>query len=168
MTTFNLPIINTSPWALQRGSAGAVGYDLRANISEAVTLKPQAPAALIPTGIKIDMTALPGLAAFVYPRSGLGHKQGLVLGNGTGVIDTDYHGEIFVSAWNRNPPAQSHPLWPNDVVLNKFADITISPGDRIAQLVFVQTFSHLVKPYMVGTFDRETERGAGGFGSTGV
>lgn len=163
----NLPIINTSPWALERGSAGAVGFDLRANIRDPLTLEPGDPAALIPTGIRLDMADIPGLAAFVYPRSGFGHKRGLVLGNGTGIIDTDYQGEIFISAWNRNPSAVQHPRW-GDLVAAKGQAITIKPGDRIAQLVFVQTHSHLVRPYMPGAFDGATERGDRGFGSTGI
>lgn len=103
-------------------------------------------AELIPTGISI---AIPnGFGGFIFPRSGLGHKQGLTLGNGTGIVDSDYRGEIFVSLYNRSP---QHP-------------VKIHQGDRIAQLI--------IMPYQRVEFEEveeldETERGAGGFGSSG-
>ena len=99
-------------------TAGAAGLDLRACIDQPIELKPGA-TELIPSGIAIHLTE-PGLAAMVLPRSGLGHKHGIVLGNLVGLIDSDYQGQIFVSVWNRG---QAH--------------FTIQPGDRIAQMVFV-------------------------------
>lgn len=91
-------------------------------------------------------------AALVYPRSGLGHKRGLVLGNTVGVIDADYQGQLFISAWNRNSPGS--------------ADIVIEPGERIAQLVFTR----VIRPQfrLVEEFDAASQRGAGGYGSTGT
>jgi dUTP pyrophosphatase len=103
----------------------------------------------IPAGFAVHM-AEPNLAALVLPRSGLGHK-GLVLGNLVGLIDPDYTGPILVSAWNRNP-AGSEP-------------ITIAPGDRFAQLLFVPIVRPVLR--MVEAFSASSERGAGGFGSTG-
>lgn len=126
----------------------AAGIDLYACLNEDMVLWPQAPAEMIPTGIAVYM-ADPRLCAMIYPRSGLGHKKGLVLGNGTGVIDADFQAELMISAWNRDPQGC----------------IEIAPGDRIAQLVFTP----IVRPSLreVGRFDRATARGLGGFGSTG-
>jgi dUTP pyrophosphatase len=124
---------------------GSAGMDLRACIDAAITLAPGA-AELIPTGISIYI-AYPDLAAVLLPRSGLGHKNGIVLGNLVGLIDSDYQGPLMVSVWNRGTAA-----------------FTISPGDRIAQMVFV--------PVVQVAFDvvedfSATARGAGGFGSSG-
>ena len=105
---------------------------------------------LIPTGLSIFLND-PNAVAMIYPRSGLGHKRGLVLGNGTGVIDADYQNQLFVSAWNRNPDG---------------APITIEPGDRIAQLVLMPVVR--ARFVEVEAFEAETARGLGGFGSTGV
>lgn len=129
----------------------SAGMDLHACIPEPVTLMPQAPPILIPSGIAIFMNS-PDMVAFLLARSGLGHKKGLVLGQAVGTIDADYADQIFISAWLRNPPG-SEP-------------IVISPGDRIAQLVFLP----LVRPdfSIVGQFSASSERGLGGFGSTGV
>ena len=126
-------------------TAGSAGLDLRACVTEAVTLQP-GDSHLVPSGIAIHLDD-PGLAAIVLPRSGLGHKHGIVLGNLVGLIDSDYQGQIFVSAWNRGKAA-----------------FTIEPMERIAQLVVV--------PVVQVAFDvveefRESSRGAGGFGSTG-
>jgi dUTP pyrophosphatase len=134
------------------GSALAAGLDLHACIDAPLRLEPQAPAALIPAGIAFRIGD-PEWCALVLPRSGLGHRQGLVLGNGIGLIDADYEGPLLISAWNRNP-AQSG------------AAIHISAGDRIAQLVFVRT----ARPdfAVVCAFSETGERQAGGFGSTGV
>ncbi|MCC7271231.1 MAG: dUTP diphosphatase [Alphaproteobacteria bacterium] len=130
----------------------AAGIDLVACLDRPVELFPQAPAQLIPTGIAIHI-ADPGAAAMIYPRSGLAHKRGLVLGNGVAVIDADYQGEVMVSAWNRTPPWEAEP-------------VTIHPGDRIAQMVFVP----ILRPTfaVVAEFTAASARGAGGFGSTGV
>lgn len=139
-------------WGLPRyQTAMAAGIDLHACIDAAITLEPQAPAVLIPSGIALLMND-PHLVAFLLARSGLGHKKGLVLGQAVGTIDADYSAQIFISAWLRTPPG-SDPF-------------TISPGDRIAQLVFLP----IVRPEfaIVDDFSAQTDRGLGGFGSTGV
>jgi dUTP pyrophosphatase len=129
----------------QYASAGAAGLDLRACIDQPMELKPGA-TELIPSGIAIHL-ADPGLAAMVLPRSGLGHKHGIVLGNLVGLIDSDYQGQIFVSLWNRGGSA-----------------FTLTPMERIAQLVVVPVLQVKLNP--VHDF-AASERGAGGFGSTG-
>ena len=129
----------------QYATAGAAGLDLRACIDRPIELKPGA-TELIPSGIAIHLTD-PGLAAMVLPRSGLGHKHGIVLGNLVGLIDSDYQGQIFVSLWNRGGSA-----------------FTLNPMERIAQLVVVPVLQ--VKLNVVEDFSA-SERGAGGFGSTG-
>jgi dUTP pyrophosphatase len=125
---------------------GSAGLDLRACLNEAVTLQPNA-WQLIPTGIAIHL-ADPGYAALILPRSGLGHKHGIVLGNLVGLIDSDYQGQLMVSAWNRSPTA-----------------FTIEPMERIAQLVVVPVVQAQFN--VVSDFPAATERGAGGYGSTG-
>lgn len=125
---------------------GSAGLDLRACLAEAVTLQPNA-WQLLPTGIAIHL-ADPGYAALILPRSGLGHKHGIVLGNLVGLIDSDYQGQLMVSAWNRSPTA-----------------FTIEPMERIAQLVVVPVVQ--AKFNVVDDFAAATERGAGGYGSTG-
>jgi dUTP pyrophosphatase len=129
----------------QYATAGAAGLDLRACIGRALVLEPGA-AELIPSGIAIHLTD-PGLAAIVLPRSGLGHKHGIVLGNLVGLIDSDYQGQVMVSVWNRGKAA-----------------FTIQPMERIAQLVVVPVVQ--VKLNVVEEFGA-SERGSGGFGSTG-
>ena len=129
----------------QYSTAGAAGLDLRACIDRPLKLAPGA-AELVPSGIAIHL-ADPGLAAVVLPRSGLGHKHGIVLGNLVGLIDSDYQGQVMVSVWNRSKEA-----------------FTINPLDRIAQLVVVPVVQ--VKLNVVDEFSA-SERGAGGFGSTG-
>jgi dUTP pyrophosphatase len=124
---------------------GSAGMDLRACIDAAIVLPPGA-AELIPTGISIFI-ADPDLAAVLLPRSGLGHKNGIVLGNLVGLIDSDYQGPLMVSVWNRGA-----------------ASFTINPGDRIAQMVFVPVVQ--VGFDVVEDFSATT-RGAGGFGSSG-
>ncbi|TSA10861.1 MAG: dUTP diphosphatase [Betaproteobacteria bacterium] len=126
-------------------TAGAAGLDLRACIDAPIELKPGA-TELIPSGIAIHLTD-PGLAAMVLPRSGLGHKHGIVLGNLVGLIDSDYQGQIFVSLWNRGGNA-----------------FMLNPLERIAQLVVVPVLQ--VQLNLVDEFDL-SERGVGGFGSTG-
>jgi len=126
-------------------TAGAAGLDLRACIDAPIELKPGA-TELVPSGIAIHLTD-PGLAAMVLPRSGLGHKHGIVLGNLVGLIDSDYQGQIFVSLWNRGGNA-----------------FTLNPLERIAQLVVVPVLQ--VQLNVVDDF-AVSERGAGGFGSTG-
>jgi len=129
----------------QYATAGAAGLDLRACIDAPLTLAPGA-SELVPSGIAIHL-ADPGLAAIVLPRSGLGHKHGIVLGNLVGLIDSDYQGQVMVSVWNRSGQA-----------------FTIQPMDRIAQLAVVPVVQ--VKLNVVADF-AASERGAGGFGSTG-
>jgi len=129
----------------QYATAGAAGLDLRACIDAPLVLNP-GDSALVPSGLAIHL-ADRGLAALVLPRSGLGHKHGIVLGNLVGLIDSDYQGQIMVSTWNR-----SRELY------------TLQPLERIAQLVIVPVLQ--VALNIVDAFD-ESERGAGGFGSTG-
>jgi dUTP pyrophosphatase len=124
---------------------GSAGLDLRACISAPLALAP-GQTELIPSGIAIHL-ADPGLAAVILPRSGLGHKHGIVLGNLVGLIDSDYQGQIFVSTWNRGG-----------------APFTINPMERLAQLVVVPVVQ--VGFNVVEDFD-SSRRGAGGFGSTG-
>ncbi len=124
---------------------GSAGLDLRACIGEPLTLLP-GDTTLIPTGIALHL-ADPGLAAMILPRSGLGHKHGIVLGNLVGLIDSDYQGEIMVSTWNRGTES-----------------FTLNPLDRLAQLVIVPVLQ--VAFDIVDTFDAST-RGEQGFGSTG-
>jgi dUTP pyrophosphatase len=126
-------------------TAGSAGLDLRACLEKPLELEPGR-AELIPTGLAIYLED-PGLAAVVLPRSGLGHRHGIVLGNLVGLIDSDYQGELMVSCWNRG----SEPF-------------TLKPGERIAQLVVVPVVQ--VKLEIVANFDA-TARGAGGFGHSG-
>ena len=124
---------------------GAAGLDLRACLDGALVLNP-GQTELIPTGIAIHL-ADSGYAAMILPRSGLGHKHGIVLGNLVGLIDSDYQGQLFVSCWNRGQAA-----------------FTINPMERIAQLVVVPVVQ--AEFNIVDEFS-DSERGAGGFGSTG-
>lgn len=124
---------------------GAAGLDLRACVEEACTLRP-GETLLVPTGIAIHL-ADPGLAAVVLPRSGLGHRNGIVLGNLVGLIDSDYQGQVFVSLWNRGADP-----------------FELKPLERIAQLVVVPVVQ--VGFNVVDAFE-QSDRGAGGFGSTG-
>lgn len=140
-------------WGLPRYQTALAGaIDLMACIDEPITLRPQEPAVLIPSGIALHMNTS-DLCAVILPRSGLGHKKGLVLGNSAGLIDADYTAQCFVSAWNRNP-------------VESGLDITINPGDRIAQMLFLP----VIRPafVVVDEFTEQSERGDGGFGSTGV
>ena len=127
------------------GTDGSAGLDLRACIDEALELK-AGDTQLIPSGIAIHI-ADQQLAAILLPRSGMGHKHGIVLGNLVGLIDSDYQGQVFVSCWNRSQ-----------------SSFTIEPGDRIAQMVFVPVVQAQFN--VVDSFD-DSARGAGGFGHTG-
>jgi dUTP pyrophosphatase len=127
-------------------TAGAAGLDLRACIDAPITLSP-GQTELIPTGVAIHIDD-PGFAALILPRSGLGHKHGIVLGNLIGLIDSDYQGPLMVSCWNRGAVAY-----------------TLSPMERLAQLVVVPIAQ--VTFDVVQEFD-ESERAGGGFGSTGA
>lgn len=126
-------------------TTGSAGLDLRACIAEPVTIEPGS-THLIPTGLAIHL-ADPRYAAMILPRSGLGHKHGIVLGNLVGLIDSDYQGELMVSTWNRGSTA-----------------FVLNPMERLAQLVIVPVMQ--VGFNIVESFD-SSERGAGGFGSTG-
>ncbi len=128
-------------------TSGSAGLDLGACVDEPVVLA-AGEVALIPTGIAVHV-ADPGFAAIILPRSGKGHKAGLVLGNGTGLIDSDYQGPLFISACNRNHQKP----------------VTIDPGERIAQLVIIPVVQAVFK--VVPAFT-PTERGDGGFGHTGT
>jgi dUTP pyrophosphatase len=125
---------------------GSAGLDLRACLDEPLTLAPNA-WQLVPTGMAIHLQD-PAYAALILPRSGLGHKHGIVLGNLVGLIDSDYQGQLMVSAWNRSSTA-----------------FTIEPMERIAQLVIVPVVQ--ARFNVVSDFAAESERGAGGYGSTG-
>lgn len=127
-------------------TALSAGMDLRAMVDQAIELAP-GEAQLVPTGLAIHIGD-PGLCAVILPRSGLGHKQGLVMGNLVGLIDADYQGPLMISLWNRG----------------RFP-ITITPGDRVAQLVFLPVARAVFR--QVDQFER-SERGEGGFGHTGV
>lgn len=125
---------------------GSAGLDLRACLDEPVLLAPNA-WQLVPTGLAIHLKD-PGYAALILPRSGLGHKHGIVLGNLVGLIDSDYQGQLMVSAWNRSDVAY-----------------TLQPMERLAQLVIVPVVQAQFR--VVDDFDHATERGVGGYGSTG-
>jgi len=124
---------------------GSAGLDMRACIDDPLTVAP-GETSLIPTGLAIHIGD-PTLAAVLLPRSGLGHKHGLVLGNLTGLIDSDYQGQVFISCWNRGSSSYE-----------------IQPGDRIAQMVFIPVAQ--VEFAVVDEFD-DSARGAGGFGHSG-
>ena len=147
MRTIDIKILDArlSEFPPAYATAGAAGLDLRACIERPIEIRP-GQSELIASGIAIHL-ADPGLAAMVLPRSGLGHKHGIVLGNLVGLIDSDYQGQIFVSVWNRGSAA-----------------FNLKPMEHIAQLVVV--------PVLQVRFNRvqefaQSERGAGGFGSTG-
>jgi len=129
----------------QYATPGSAGLDLRACVTAPLTLNPRQ-TELIPTGIAIHIQD-PGYAAMILPRSGLGHKHGIVLGNLVGLIDSDYQGQLFVSTWNRGNAA-----------------FVINPMERLAQLVVIPILQ--VEFNVVDEFSA-SERGAGGFGSTG-
>ena len=126
-------------------TAGSAGLDLRACIDQEITLAP-GQTELIPTGLAIHIDN-PVYAAMILPRSGLGHKHGIVLGNLVGLIDSDYQGELMISTWNRGSE-----------------EFVLKPMERLAQLVVVPV--HQVQFRLVDDFD-QSDRGAGGFGSTG-
>jgi len=139
------PRIGTEYPLPEYATRGSAGVDLRACIDEPLTLDP-GQTELIPSGIAVYMED-PSLAATILPRSGLGHKHGIVLGNLVGLIDSDYQGQVFVSCWNRGNTA-----------------FVIEPGSRLAQMVFVPVVRaefEVVKEFAV------SDRGAGGFGHTG-
>jgi dUTP pyrophosphatase len=147
MTTIDLKVLDArmAEHLPAYATPGSAGLDLRACLDTALVLQP-GQTALIPTGLSVHI-ADPGLAAVLLPRSGLGHKHGIVLGNLVGLIDSDYQGPLMVSCWNRSS-----------------VPFTVEPMERIAQMVIV--------PVVQATFRRvdafgASDRGAGGFGSTG-
>jgi dUTP pyrophosphatase len=127
-------------------TSGSAGMDIRACIDETLEIGP-GQTALVPTGFAMHIDDA-GLAAILLPRSGLGHKHGIVLGNLTGLIDSDYQGQVFVSCWNRSSES-----------------FTINPGDRIAQMMIIPVVQ---ANFIVVDEFYESARGAGGFGHTGV
>lgn len=138
-------------WGLPKfQSEKAAAIDLYACVPEGTLIRPGQAAVLISAGFAMHMHDAQ-VAAVIAPRSSTGHKKGLVLGNTVGIIDADYTGEVFISAWNRNGSGEA---------------IVIEPGDRIAQLLFIPvlrpTFETVIE------FTEESQRGAGGFGSTGT
>lgn len=147
MAVIDLKILDhrISESMLGYATPGSAGIDLRACVDAPVVLAPGT-ANLIPTGIAIHI-ADPGLAAMILPRSGLGHKHGIVLGNLVGLIDSDYQGQVYVSAWNRG-----------------LVEFVLNPMERLAQLVVVPVVQ---VQFNVVTSFLESERGDGGFGSTG-
>lgn len=132
-------------------TAGAAAVDLFACLDAALSVPPQSPAVLVRSGIALSFGDF-AFAALVLPRSGAGHKRGLVMGNSVGLIDPDYTGEIMISVWNRNGPGTE--------------PIVIEPGERIAQMIFVPVIRPAFE--VVAEFGAQTARGAGGFGSTGA
>jgi dUTP pyrophosphatase len=136
-----------SLWPLpEYATASSAALDLRAALDAPLRLAP-GDVALVPSGLAIHIDD-PGVCALVLPRSGLGHKHGIVLGNGTGLIDADYQGPLLISVWNRGA-----------------VDFAIEPGDRIAQLLLVPIVRAALQ--VVDTFE-PSARGSGGFGHTGV
>ncbi|MEC9357422.1 MAG: dUTP diphosphatase [Pseudomonadota bacterium] len=145
MKPIQLKILDARAQAPTYATEGSAGLDLRAVLDAPLSLSP-GQSTLIKTGLSIHI-ADPGLAAMILPRSGLGHKHGIVLGNLVGLIDSDYQGELMVSCWNRGQTA-----------------FTIEPGERIAQLVLVPVVQAQFE--IVDEF-AASQRGAGGFGSSG-
>ncbi len=147
MTKIDVKIIHPmmQDYLPEYATPGSAGPDLRAALEDELIIEP-GQTELIKTGLSIHI-ADPGLAAMILPRSGLGHKHGIVLGNLVGLIDSDYQGELMVSVWNRSQTA-----------------FTIKPLERIAQMIIVPVVQ---AQFNVVTEFEQSERGAGGFGSTG-
>ena len=148
MTTIDLKVLDAriADSLPAYATPGSAGLDLRACIDEPLLIEP-GQTRLIPTGLSMHIGDA-GLAAMILPRSGLGHKHGIVLGNLVGLIDSDYQGQLMVSAWNRSDVA-----------------FTIEPMERIAQMVIVPVVQ--ARFNVVAEFGAASERGAGGYGSTG-
>lgn len=146
MTAIELKVLDPRAQVPHYATDGSAGLDLRALLDAPLILQP-GQTELIRTGLAVHI-ADPGLAAVILPRSGLGHKHGIVLGNLVGLIDSDYQGELMVSCWNRGKTA-----------------FTLEPGERMAQLVFVPVVRAALT--VVSDFGQGSTRGTGGFGSTG-
>ena len=131
-------------------SAHAAAIDLHACLDAPLSIAPGSPAVLVPAGFAVHIDD-PGVAALILPRSGLGHRKGLVLGNTAGLIDPDYMGPIMVSVWNRNAAGEA---------------IVLQPGERFAQMMFVPVIRPALN--LVTSFSATSTRGTGGFGSTGA
>lgn len=165
----NLPfqVVVTDPRVMQdgkmnqflQGTPEAAGFDLTAWPEEPFILKP-GEVRPVSTGVKLWINA-PGFVGLCFPRSGMGAKKGLVIANGTGVIDSDYQGPAMVYLWNRNLPTVDPDGFHDDQ-----NNIEVKPGDRVAQIVFVPVVKGL-KFHTVEEFGQATVRGGGGFGSTG-
>lgn len=147
MKSIQLKILDPRAAAPAYATPGSAGLDLRAILDAPLVLEP-GQTTLIKTGLSIYI-GNPHFAAVILPRSGLGHKHGIVLGNGTGLIDSDYQGELMVSCWNRGQAA-----------------FTINHGERVAQLVIVPVLQAQFE--VVSEFHAASDRGTGGFGSTGT
>lgn len=146
----------------------SAGYDLIACIDEPMVIKHGDKAVLVPTGLAMFIND-GSVAGVILPRSGLGHKQGLVLGNTLGLMDGDYQNQWYVSVWNRGngrDPNSIESKYGQPLKHGDYPDIVINPGDRIAQCIFIPVLHPVFVE--VEEFSEETERGIGGFGSTGV
>lgn len=151
---------------LEHATDGSAGFDVRAAIDEPIKLIRGGRSQLIPTGFKMHISD-PNYMAIIVPRSGNGHKRGLVLGNSVAIIDSDYQGEWFVSAWARPNRTQWTSTEKNDFIDNDTPEyVLVNPGDRIAQIIFVP----IAHPNFVQVekLSASTARGTGGFSSTGT
>lgn len=151
---------------LEHATDGSAGFDVRAAIDEPIKLIRGGRSQLIPTGFKMHI-ADPNFMAIIVPRSGNGHKRGLVLGNSVAIIDSDYQGEWFISAWARPNRTQWTSTEKNDFIDGDTPEyVLVNPGDRIAQIIFVP----IAHPtfVQVDKLTSSTERGEGGFSSTGT
>ncbi len=151
---------------LEHATDGSAGFDVRAAIDEPIKLIRGGRSQLIPTGFKMHISD-PNYMAIIVPRSGNGHKRGLVLGNSVAIIDSDYQGEWFVSAWARPNRTQWTSTEKNDFIDGDTPEyVLVNPGDRIAQIIFVP----IAHPtfVQVDKLTSSTERGEGGFSSTGT
>lgn len=153
-----IKMLNDRAEPIYNGSRGSAGFDLGACIEEPIAL-PAGRSAMIPTGLAIWIKDV-NIVGCIYPRSGLGAKAGLILGNSVGIIDSDYQGELMISAYNRNPP-----LTKQGAGMVAGNTIIIEPGMRLAQIVFHKIEQPTFE--LVQEFGDGTERGSGGFGSTG-
>lgn len=161
-----IEMLEGNKFYLEHATDGSAGFDVRAAISEPIKLIRGGRAQLIPLGFKMHL-ADPNFVAVLVPRSGNGHKRGLVMGNGTGVIDSDYLGQVYVSAWARPNRTQWTATHEHDFIDGDTPEyILINPGDRIGQLMFIPVAHPKFK--VVEKLSGSTARGEGGFSSTGT